>query len=310
MDLATALGPEASTPEALDARPAPRSRCAPVCMRLLIAAASALFAWVGLARAVQLPLWEAGAGAAVLSLPDYRGSDEGRVWVLPFPYFVYRGEFLQADSRRVRGLFFKSDRVEVDVSVNGSVPVNSDRNEARRGMPDLDPTLEIGPTLNVALLQSTDRRTRLELRLPVRAAIASDFTYAEHVGWLFQPNLNLDVRNVLARPGLNFGLLGGVLFSDRRYNRYFYAVEPAFATASRPAYTPGGGNAGTLLIATLSKRFGKTWIGGFVRLDRLSGAAFEDSPLVKTRQYTAAGVAVAWILGESKTTVEARSRTP
>lgn len=306
MDVDTALAPESSTPEEPDARPAPRNRRAPLFTRALILGAGALFAWAGLARAAQLPLWEAGAGAAVLSLPDYRGSDEGRVWVLPFPYFVYRGEFLQADSRRVRGLFFKSDRVEVDVSVNGSVPVNSDSNEARRGMPDLDATLEIGPTLNLALLRSTDRRTTLELRLPVRAVIASDFTYAEHVGWLFQPNLNLDVRDALGQPGLKFGLLGGVLHSDRRYNRYFYAVDPAFATTSRPTYAPGGGYAGTLLIATLSKRFGSTWVGGFVRWDSLGGAAFADSPLVRTRQYTAAGVAVAWILGQSKATVEAR----
>lgn len=306
MSVDTALGPETSSPEALDARPAPRSRRASRSMRVLIAAASALFAWASPARAAQLPLWEAGAGAAVLSLPDYRGADEGRTWVLPFPYFVYRGEFLQSDQRRLRGLFFKSGRTELDVSVNGSVPVKSARNAARRGMPDLDPTLEIGPTLNFALRRSGDRRTTLELRLPVRAAIASDFTYAEHVGWLFQPNLNLDVRDALGQPGLNFGLLGGVLYSDRRYNRYYYAVDPAFATASRAAYSPGGGYAGALLIATLSKRFGNTWIGGFVRLDSLSRAAFEDSPLVRTHQYTAAGVAVAWIFGQSKTTVEAR----
>jgi len=65
------------------------------------------------AQAEQLPLWEAGLGATVISFPHYRGSDERRSWVLPFPYVVYRGEFLKADERRVRGLFFKTERAKI-----------------------------------------------------------------------------------------------------------------------------------------------------------------------------------------------------
>jgi outer membrane protein len=256
------------------------------------------------ARAEQLPLWEAGAGVTVLSFPDYRGSNERRSWVLPFPYLVYRGEFLKADERRIRGLFYKTDRVELDVSVNGTVPVKSSENEARRGMPDLDPTLEIGPSLNFGLSQSPDRRTKLELRLPVRAAIASDFSHADFAGWVFEPSLNLDVHDAFGNPGLKFGLLAGPMFSDRRHNEYFYAVDPAFATASRPAYSPGGGYAGAQVLVALSKRYRKFWIGGFARWDTLHNAVFDDSPLVKTNQYFAAGIAAAWMIGESKTLVE------
>ena len=107
--------------------------------RMRASAACALFRVVfvtagaaGAAWAEQLPLWEAGMGAAVLSLPHYRGSDERRAWVLPFPYVVYRGEFLKADERRVRGLFFKTERTELDVSINGTPPVDSSENEARQ----------------------------------------------------------------------------------------------------------------------------------------------------------------------------------
>lgn len=256
------------------------------------------------ARAEQKPLWEIGAGAAALSFPDYRGSNERQSWLLPFPYIVYRGEFLQADERRMRGLFFRTDRLELDVSFNGSVPVDSDRNEARRGMPDLDATLEIGPALNILVARSDDRKARLELRLPARAVLASDFSYVRQVGWLFQPNLNLDIRDPLGNAGWNLGLVAGLLFADRRYNRYFYSVEPPFATATRPAYSAGGGYAGTQLIAALSKRYRRFWVGGFVKWDTLNGAAFEDSPLVRDRQGVAAGLSVAWIIGESKTRVE------
>lgn len=265
--------------------------------------------WTGLSpgrgRAEQLPLWEAGVGIAALSFPDYRGSDQRQTWMLPYPYIVYRGDFLQADDRRVRGLFFKTPRLELDVSVNGTVPVDSGDNNARRGMPDLDATLEIGPSLNVLLKESDDRKTRLELRLPVRAALASDFSYVRQVGWIFQPNLNLDVADPLGYAGWNLGLLAGPLFTDRRYNQYFYGVEAPYATTSRPAYSPGGGYAGTQFIAALSRRYGEYWAGAFIKWDTLGGAAFADSPLVTDRRSFAAGFAVARVLGVSKTRVEA-----
>jgi outer membrane scaffolding protein for murein synthesis (MipA/OmpV family) len=94
------------------------------------------------------------------------------------------------------------------------------------------------------------------------------------------------------------------MFADDRYHQYFYGVEPAFATASRPAYNAAGGYAGTQFLVSLSKRFRKFWVGGFARWDTLSGAVFTDSPLVKTHQYFAAGIALAWMLGESETRVE------
>ena len=273
-----------------------------------VAAAIFLLAALALplaAFADKLPLWEAGAGATVLRLPDYRGADQGRTWLLPFPYLVYRGEFLKADERRVRGLFFKTERMELDASVNAQPPVDSSKNDARRGMPDLDPVVEIGPSLNLSLHRSADRRTELELRLPLRAAFATDFSYVDFTGWVFQPNINMDVRDPLGHAGWKLGVLGGLLFSDRRYHEYYYAVAPAFATSGRPEYNPAGGYAGSQVITALSKRFPGYWLGAFARWDTLNGAVFAESPLVKTRQYFAAGFAVAWIIGESKTLVEA-----
>lgn len=256
------------------------------------------------ARAEELPLWEAGVGAAALSFPDYRGSNQRQFWLLPFPYIVYRGEFLQADERRTRGLFYRTDRLEIDVSINGSVPVNSGKNDARRGMPNLDGTLEIGPGLNLKLMESADRRRRMELRLPVRAVFASDFSHVQHVGWVFQPQVNVDIRDPLGNAGWNLGLLAGPVYSDQRYNRYFYTVDPAFATPARPAFSAGGGYGGVQMIAALSKRYREFWVGAFVKFDSLQSAAFADSPLVKDKQGVAAGFSIAWILGESKTRVE------
>ena len=257
-------------------------------------------------RAAQLPLWEAGIGAAAISFPDYRGSDERSNYLLPLPYFVYRGEFLKADRQKVRGLFFKSDRLELDLSINGSVPVKSDKNRARRGMPDLDPSIEIGPSLNLKLHDSLDMRQRLELRLPLRAVISSDFRRANYQGIVFQPQLNLDTGNVFGISGLNMGLATGPVFADRHYHQFIYGVDAAYATADRPAYQAHGGYAGTQFIAALSKRFPNYWVGGFLKYDTMHGTAFENSPLLKSKNGFTAGIGVTWVFAESKNKVEAR----
>ncbi|HHO70113.1 MAG TPA: hypothetical protein ENN02_01365, partial [Halothiobacillus sp.] len=46
-------------------------------------------------------------------------------------------------------------------------------------------------------------------------------------------------------------------------------------------------------------RFGQLWVGGFLRYDNLSGAAFADSPLVETRHSLMAGIGTAWVFGKS-----------
>jgi MipA family protein len=250
-------------------------------------------------------LWEAGGGLAGLNFPDYRGSDERQSYVLPLPYFVYRGEFLKVEDGGVRGLFFKSDKAEVDISLNGSVPVDSEDNQARQGMPDLDPTVEIGPSLNFFLHRSSDSKVKLNLRLPLRAVIATDFSHIDHAGWIFQPNLNLDVQDVLGNHGWNFGVSAGPIFSDKRHHEYIYGVDPAYATAERPAYEASNGYSGAQLLMTLSKRFRRFWVGGFVRWDNLSGSVAADSPLMKTKQYVAGGFAVSWVFSQSKIMVEA-----
>jgi outer membrane scaffolding protein for murein synthesis (MipA/OmpV family) len=251
----------------------------------------------------ELPLWEAGAGAAVLDFPDYRGSDERHTLVLPIPYLVYRGDFFKADRDSIRGQLYKNERLDLHLSVNGSIPVDSDDNAARRGMSDLDPTLEIGPNLTVMLLRSDTMH--LNLRLPVRAVIATDLSHVSDQGWVFTPQINLDFYDRFPGPGWNFGLAAGPLFGNRRYHNYFYGVSPQFATPQRPAYEAGGGYAGMQFIAALSKRYPSYWVGGFVRADTLSGAVFEESPLIRQQNSFSFGVAAAWVFSRSSQRVEA-----
>lgn len=255
------------------------------------------------AQAELRPQWELGVGLAGLDFPHYRGAYERRSYLLPVPYFLYHGDILRITRDRMRGLLFRSGAVEMDISVNGSVPVNSNDSVARRGMPDLDPTLEIGPSLNVHLYFDERRKTNLDLRLPVRRVIATNFSRFETQGWLFQPQLNLDFRN-LQQSGWNLGLVAGLYFADQQYHQYFYDVAPQYATADRPAYSAGAGYSGAQFLTSLSKRYEKVWVAGFVKWDDLNGAAFVDSPLVKSRQSFAVGFVVSWILFSSDKRVE------
>jgi outer membrane protein len=255
-------------------------------------------------RAESLPLWEAGIGVAGITLPNYRGSDRTSSYILPAPYFVYRGDFLKADRNGVRTRLFDSDRVDINLSLNATLPVQSKDNEARRGMPNLRPTVELGPTASINLWNSADRKIKLDFRAPLRTAITVESS-PKQIGWLFAPNLNIDVRDPAGFSGWNLGMLAGPLFSSREYNAYFYSVNPSEALPGRPAYAARGGYSGSQLTMALSKRFPRYWVGGFLRYDTLAGAAFDDSPLVGKRSAVSAGLAVAWVFGQSARMIDA-----
>ncbi|MEP7274804.1 MAG: MipA/OmpV family protein [Betaproteobacteria bacterium] len=252
------------------------------------------------------PLWELGAGATALRFPDYRGSDQARNYVLPIPYVVYRGSFFKADRDGVRSIFLENENVEVHGSVGASFPVDSRDNDARSGMPDLKPTVEFGPAVDVTLWRAAASGMKLTLRLPVRFAFTVERS-PEYIGWLFSPRLNLDVNDVGGMTGWDLGVFASPSYGERRNHRYFYSVAPAYATPSRLAYDAPAGYDGMTFLASLSKRYPQYWVGAFVRYDTLAGAAFADSPLVRTRGYFAAGIAVAWIFAQSEQRVNVRN---
>jgi outer membrane scaffolding protein for murein synthesis (MipA/OmpV family) len=280
-------------------------------MRLIVLLAGCCAAECALAQKKEmLPLWEVGGGAAYAHLPDYRGSDEAHGYLLPFPLLFYRGDFLKSDREGVRAQFLDSRYVELELSAGATVPVRSKSNRARSGMPDLRPTLELGPSMKIHLAHigeqaPGDRDLELDLRLPVRRAFTWRDGGPRDVGTLAFPNLALDNKINFAGSRWNLGVLVGGYFADRRYNDYFYGVAPEFATPERPAYAARGGFSGWQSIAALSTTYsGRTWVGGFLKADWLNGATFESSPLVRRRTNFSFGIGVSHIFARSDRQVE------
>ena len=247
------------------------------------------------------PLWEFGMGAGAIAFEDYRGSGTSHAYPVPVPYFVYNGRFLQADREGIRGKLFNQDWIEINLAFDATTPVRSDR--ARNGMPDLKTTVEGGPAVNLHLFKSDDGRVKFDLRLPLLAAVTVQAP-PKYVGFTFSPRLALDLADPAGFTGWHAGLLTGPLFADRRYHDYFYTVQPQYATPDRPEYHASGGYAGTQFIGALSKRYRKFWVGAYARYDTLSGAVFEDSPLVVKKSYWSAGFGFAWMIARSDQRVE------
>lgn len=258
---------------------------------------------VGQAAAQSFPRWEAGVGVSVLSMPDYRGSNESRSWIFPIPYLLYRGDVLRIDRQAVRTVFFESQRNEFDLSFAASPPVRSKDNQARRGMPDLDPSFEVGLSWKYALWERDGGNQRLRFVLPVRGVVSTDGRGADWRGWVSAPGLKYD-RGLLHSDDWKIGAQLNVQWANERNNEYYYEVTPEYATTVRPAWQARGGYGGTSLVMSATRRIERWWVGGFVRYDALDGAVFGDSPLATARHNWWVGLAVSRVLWQSDEMVE------
>lgn len=272
----------------------------------------AIALWVGCllwcaapAQAVERPLWELALGGGALSVPDYRGAEDNQAFPFPLVYPVYRGPFLRVDDEGVRGLFYETDRVEFDFSVDGTLSRSSDDIEARAGMPDLDPSFQIGPSLKLRLWDRPDLGRDLELNLNVRGAFALSSS-PQHIGYASSPHLTYHQDIWLYDRTWRLGLSAGLEFGSDEFHDYYYGIDPQFATPRRPAYEAENGFAGTRFIFTFQGRTRKTWVSFFGRYDHVGGAVFEDSPLVRSKSNITAGFVFTWFVAESKKTVEVR----
>ena len=254
-----------------------------------------LLLWLTAANAEQqtLPKLELGVSLAVLDIPNYRGSENSTTYVLPVPYIKYRGEKFKIDGG-IQNTWFDSENLKLSLSGNGTLPVDDD-NPERVGMPELDATVEIGPSLDYRVSREESGEWWLEIPLRLAFALNSDF---EHIGQVIQPRL---AWRKPARSLYQWQLRAaiGPIYATGEFHDYYYAVDADQVLPSRPAFSAGSGFSGLRGTFSYSRRYGQLWLGGFIRYDTLSGSVVEDSPLISASSAWMAGISLGWVFSDS-----------
>ncbi len=248
----------------------------------------------------KLPLYEYGLVTMAARLPHYPGSDQYQNYFFPLPYLVYRGEVVRANRDGVRGIFWRNEHFETDISLSGNPPAGDD--QAREGMAELAALGEIGPALNCYFFEYGERDS-LFVQATLRAAFSVDVDSGLEVGHQgYVSDLSLIYRDsrLFHAEKIRFHLSTGVRFADAALHSYFYEVKEAEARPGREPYTAGGGYGGLQLSASLVKELTERLsISCFGRWLHTGGAAFDDSPLVNTTDNVVLGAMLVWRIGES-----------
>jgi len=256
------------------------------------------------------PLWEVGVFAAAFNSPEYPAADQSQTNVIPAPYFIYRGETIRiGDGSIARAVAIDKSGYELDLSLAGSFNANSDGNEARSGMPDLDFIFELGPQLKVRLSKfefEQHGKGELFLNLQVRAAFSTDFSGINQRGYVFQPEFSYSQRGWLSEKTA-WSVSLSPTWATEKLHDYFYQVDNDFITEQRPAYDAKSGYLGTDLSVHLSFNVTKDIrIFTFARTSLHAGSANEDSPLFRDKSTYSYGVGMVWRLWESEERVTGR----
>lgn len=256
------------------------------------------------------PVWEVGVLAAAFNSPEYPAAGQNQTNAIPAPYFIYRGETLRiGDGSIARAVAIDKSWYELDLSLAGSFNANSEDNEARAGMPDLDFIFELGPQLRLRLSKfefEQHGKGELFLNLQVRAAFSTDFSGIDKRGYVLQPVLSYRQRGLLSeKTALSVSL--SPTWATEKLQDYFYQVNSNFVTDQRQAYDAKSGYLGTDLSVGLS--FNTTEyirIFTFARVSLHLGAVNTESPLFKDKSTYAFGVGMVWRLRESEERVSGR----
>lgn len=246
------------------------------------------------------PLFEMGVVLGGAFLPDYPAAGQNHLNGAVLPFVAYRGKILRSDEKGLlRSRLVKTDRFEFDLSLDGAFSSDSDKNDARRGMPDLDWLGEVGPRVQWTIAKAV-HSAKVDIELPVRAVFSTDLSRIEARGYIFEPEIAYQHENFLQQD-LEVKVSVGVAFASEDLMDYFYEVEPRFVVAGRPAFDAKGGYLGAKTQLSLVKALGTrlNLLMAF-RAEYHGGAENSASPLFKEEATFGAGAALVWSLYQSK----------
>ena len=249
-----------------------------------------LFSLCSLLSASELEL---GFGMGSMFYPDYLGSKNDNVLVIPYPYISYKSDTLTIDREGLDKKLFTYGDFHLELSASGSLPANS--SGAREGMADLDPALELGPALVYSAYK--DENFNIKLDLPLRAVVSTDFKDVNYRGYLYELRAEFEYDY----NGYLFQLHTGGVWGDSKYHNYLYGIGATDVRPNRPRYEAKAGYGGYKTSIGVSKKFDKVWAGTFVRHYNLSHAVYANSPLKEKNSALYGGIFVAYIFDDKVT---------
>lgn len=196
-----------------------------------------------LAAAEEQPLWDYGIGVGFVRFEQYPGSLQEREFLLPLPAFQYRGEMIRADDREgARAYLFKSSNGSIELG-GGVIPgLDSDDNEARRGMDDLLWNLYLGPQFVIRPIWEIEFKVGIfqsflsDLKVSKTGGRISEIQGIWHVDrYLEKTEAFFRAKRVQGRFGLS------VKAADQEFLGTYYDVGVRDTTATRPTYQSQGG---------------------------------------------------------------------
>ena len=241
--------------------------------------------------------WSMGLGIGAFDYLLYPGAVESNHFILPVPYFTYRSPKFEVD-RGFRSFMYDSEKIAIDISADFGLPVDSDDTRARKGMPDLDFMLQIGPSLEFKLNDRSKSYFDARFEIPVRVAFVTDLPNVDHIGYLVEPRFSFDHRRSSNAPVAHKTTIG-LKFATQDFHAYYYDVAPEYATPIRPAYKSDAGFGGSFIKYRISYKTNDFIYWMFLRYQSLRGAVFEDSPLVLKNDYYFVGAGFSWIFASS-----------
>lgn len=216
-----------------------------------------------------------------LNLPDYPGASSSTSRVLPFPWLIYRGDYLKADEEGSRLQVFKSENFEIGASGGFNFPIDSNANPAREGMPDTDMLVGAGPAL-LYRYPLKSKLHRLTLGLGARISFSvGGLDDIEEQGHVLEPSARYWLKPGKESPFVFFTSFSFSM-ADQKFNEFFYQVDQEFETAKRKAYDAKSGFGDITTSLGLSYEASKrvsVFMGAYYL--NLTLAANKDSPLVE-----------------------------
>ena len=241
------------------------------------------------------PLYEFGVAGFIADLPDYPASDQKHTRYLMVPTFLYRGFVLRSDKKGARARFFKLDKLDIDLSLGGSLPASSKDNKAREDMDDLDTLLELGPRINYDFIDTEDEL--FSFQIPLRSVISTDIQHTEERGFRLAPQVSYEKRiNEKYKYTLSYRLN----YASEKLQDYFYEVQEKDATNRRNQFNAQAGYLGSDLAANLIYKKNTLAMIVGIRHSSYEDATNIKSPLYRVKEDTSIFFGFNWFYFQSK----------